>query len=738
MEIPQLPGGAIRAMSIRARLAILILVTAVPLISFAIGLVLWHSKTEQDSLRQHAAGAAVAAMQAVDRELAGAISALQVLAASPSLAAGDFRAFHAQAKSAVGIGGNSVIVLYDAQGNRVVSTAARYGEPLPARSDMTPLARPFYTGKPHISSLIMSFAVGHPTLAVVVPVFVEGRVPYVLAVGLLSSRLSEAVVSSGLPHEWFASVVDQEGTIIARTRAADRFIGTKEHAEAWGRIQAQPGASGYVDGDTKEGDPAMLAFARSSQAGWTTVIAIPTQALTDQLHRSLSLVATAAVAVLLLAAALGWWGLEQITRPLERLEHLAQSLEGGEDAQAGPTGIEQFDRLGGTIARAGRVIRERHRELREQQEQKDQFIATLAHELRNPLAPIRTGLHILSRHPPPSVAERTVATMQRQLSHMVRLIDDLLDVSRVARGTLVLRKEEADLKAIVADAVASAETYINGAGQHLVVEVPPEPVCATVDSARACQVLINLLHNASKFTPSGGLIRLRLECTPDTAEISVSDSGCGIAAADLENIFELFYQVRDETDAAPPGLGIGLSLSRRLAQMHGGELRAESKGRGHGATFTLRLPRLAASHAHSAVPVHRTDGVSAGRRIMVVEDNLDAADTLAAALRLEGHTVCIAHDGPSAIKLASEVRVDVVLLDIGMPMMDGYEVCRQLRGMEGYRDALIVALTGWGAARDRQRAEEAGFDAHVTKPADWPQIEEALSAREGVLSGAAS
>ena len=736
MSSSQPSGHAVRPMGLRARLALLVLVTAIPLIVFAIGLVLWHSRTEQDQLRQQSARTATAAMQSIDRELIGAITGLQVLAASPSIAAGDFRSFHAQAKTAVGIAGNSVIILYDAQGTRVVSTAASYGEVLPRRTDMSAMAVPFSTGKPYVSPLFMSYSVKQPTVGIIVPVFVDGRVRYVLGAGLLSSRLSDLVVNSGLPVEWVAAVLDQEGTMFARTRAADRFVGTKALPEVWRRIQAHAGAAGYVEGDTKDGQPALLAFARSGQSGWNTVVAIPTETLTGQLHRSLSLVATAATAVLLLAATLIWWGLKQITRPLERLERMARSLEDGQDAATGPTGVEQFDRLADTLAQAGRVIRERHQELRNEHEQKDRFIATLAHELRNPLAPLRTGLHILSRQPAPAIADRTIATMQRQLSHMVRLIDDLLDVSRVARGTLVLRREQADLKTIIGDAVASAEPHITAGGQHLVLDLPPGPVPANVDAARTCQILVNLVQNASKFTPSGGLIRIRLETTPEAHAISVADSGCGIAQEELGRIFDLFYQIRDDASASTPGLGIGLSLSQRLAHLHGGELRAHSEGRGHGATFTLRLPRRPEPLPEGVIPLHGGAGQLPALRIMVVDDNADAAETLAAALRLEGHTVYVAHDGASALTLAGQVTADVVLLDIGMPGMDGYEVCRRLRAMASYRSARIAAVTGWGTARDRQRTAEAGFDVHLTKPAEWPQIEEALRAR-GIAARAA-
>jgi signal transduction histidine kinase len=735
----------VKPSSIRHRLTLLVLVTAAPLIAFAVGLVLWHSQTQQELLRQQAARTVNAAMQAVDRELSGAITGLQVLAASPALAGRDFAAFHAQAQSAVGIAGNSVIILYDRQGNRIVSTAVPYGQSLSARRDMSAIGVPFETGRPHVTPLFMSETVRQPSLGIAVPVTISGEMPYVLAAGLLSERLSELLGSSGVPESWIATLLDQHGTIIARTRNPREAIGGAALPENWKHIQDARAQSGTFRGLSREGAAVFLTFSRSGTSGWTTIVGIPEAALTGALHTSLSLVAAIGAAVLLLASLLAWRAAKNISLPTHQLEDAAKALEQGEVLEVPSTGIEQFDRLAKTMHDAGRQIQERearissslqelqeaHAKLREEQSKKDQFIATLAHELRNPLAPIRTGLFVMGKSPTESVAAKTLAMMDRQLSHMVRLIDDLLDVSRIARGTLVLQKEDVILQKIISYAVDGSQTFLRVGGQTLHVQVAQEPIRIHADPTRIAQVITNLLNNAAKFTPAGGSITIDAAIRDGRAEIRISDTGIGLEAGQLEAIFEMFRQIKDDKHSSHTGLGIGLSISRLLVELHGGSLEAQSEGLGRGATFIIRLP-IAEPVGPSVpdVPSHTRLGRT-GLRVLVVDDNVDAAEFLAAALRLAGHDPYVAHDGISALRWAEDGDADVALLDIGMPDMNGYELCMRLRQMPAYSGKKIIALTGWGAAADRQKSREAGFDSHLTKPVGWNQIEQVIYADDG-------
>lgn len=729
-----------RSLSIRSRLALLVVATAAPLLIFMVMLVLRGSDAERALLQQRASGTVDAAMQAIDRELAGALAGLQVLAASPALARGDFASFHAQARAAVGIAGSSVITLYDRDGTRVVSTAVALGQPPTRRLDMSALAPPFETRRPHVSRLFESEAVKQPTLGLVVPVFVDGEVRYVLAAAMLSRRLTDLLRASGLPGTWIGTVLDQEGTIIARTRNPEAAVGKKALAANWERVRVAATQSGAFSGHAQEGDPVLIAFSKSEASGWTTVVGIPVAALDRALQSSLLWVAAIGVMVVAMALVLAWRAASAIYSPIERLQAAAEALEQGRAFEAPTTATRPFDQLAHAMNQAARRIREReaalttslvelqqaHQSLREEQVKKDQFIATLAHEMRNPLAPIRTSLHLLRKSPPPAAADRALAIMERQIGHVVKLIDDLLDVSRIARGKVSLRLEPVVLQTLLAEAVEALEPVFAAAGLTLTTAMETEPMWVRADVTRLNQVIGNLLDNAAKFTPAGGRVCARASREADQAVLRIEDTGIGIPADRLAEIFEAFAQLRDDRAPRHSGLGIGLSIARMLVRMHGGTLEASSAGPGTGTSFTVRLPL--------ASPVPLAPGpqnlecapASPARKVLVVDDNADAAETLVAALRASGHEADLAHDGPGALASAARQRFDLVLLDIGLPGMDGYEVCRLLRRLDRRSDTKIVALTGWGAAEHRQRAEAAGFDGHLTKPVAWPQIEEVL------------
>lgn len=316
-------------LTIRARLAFLVVSTTVPLLLFTVMLVLRGSDTERALMQQRASDTVDAAMQSVDRELSGVITGLEVLAASPALALGDFASFHAQARAAVGIAGNSVIILYARDGTRLVSTAVPYGQPLPRRQDMSALAAPFETRRPHVSRLLHSETVRQPTLGLVVPVFIDGEVRYVLGAGLLSRRLTELLQASGLPTTWIGTLLDQDGTIIARTRNSEQAVGKKARPANWARIRAAATNSGSFSGHSQEGDRVLLAFSKSGASGWTTVVGIPASALDQALQSSLFMVASIGAAVVAAALVLAWRAARAIYFPTERLLAVAETLEQG-------------------------------------------------------------------------------------------------------------------------------------------------------------------------------------------------------------------------------------------------------------------------------------------------------------------------------------------------------------------------------------------------------------------------
>ncbi len=381
---------------------------------------------------------------------------------------------------------------------------------------------------------------------------------------------------------------------------------------------------------------------------------------------------------------------------------------------------------------ADRSLREQTERLAEADRAKDEFLATLSHELRNPLAPLRNAIELLRRTREGDTRFEAVhLMMERQLDHLVRLVDDLLEVSRISRGTFSLRKEQVELAAVVRSATETSEPLIRAGGHALIVELPEEPLWLEGDLVRMAQILANLLNNAAKYTDHGGRIRLRAWRDGGMAAISISDNGVGIAPEAMPRMFEMFSRGDRDSGRSQGGLGIGLALSRRLAQMHGGSLEARSDGPGKGSEFIARLPLTAVPE--QIAPSVQADEQLMQMRVLVVDDNPDAGDSLAMILEVLGAEVRVARSGAEAIDMFGVYRPSVVLLDIGMPGMNGYEVARALRTRFPEHAATLVALTGWGQEDDRRRAREAGFDHHLVKPADLDVLQHLL---RGIEDGA--
>jgi signal transduction histidine kinase/DNA-binding response OmpR family regulator len=368
-------------------------------------------------------------------------------------------------------------------------------------------------------------------------------------------------------------------------------------------------------------------------------------------------------------------------------------------------------------------------QLREQDQRKDEFLATLAHELRNPLAPISNGLELirLSNNNPATI-EKATTIMHRQVEQMVRLVDDLLDVARISRNKLELRKERVDLETIVRNAVETSRPVLTAAKNDLRVELPSEPVLLDADPVRLAQVFSNLLNNAAKYSAAGGRISLVATQRGDELIVRVSDTGIGIEPNKLSQIFGMFVQLDASEQQVQSGLGVGLTLVQRLIEMHGGSIEAHSEGAGKGSEFVVRLPALAPATKTIAEdePVSE-ERPAVRRRILVVDDNFDSAESMAMMLTLSGHEVATAHDGMEAVKLAGEFQPDVAFLDLGMPKLDGYEAARSIRQQSWGKQIVLVALTGWGQQEDKRRSREAGFDAHLVKPIDFGVLEELVA-----------
>lgn len=371
--------------------------------------------------------------------------------------------------------------------------------------------------------------------------------------------------------------------------------------------------------------------------------------------------------------------------------------------------------------------------LSEADRRKTEFLAVLAHELRNPLAPIRHGLQLMHDHVDNSNTVTKVREMlDRQVNQMVRLVDDLLDIARITSGKVELRKQRAEIGELIKIAVETSLPLIEASGHRLSVTVPPESMPVDVDPGRIAQVISNLLNNAAKYTPTGGSIDLHVSHDTRSVTIAVTDNGVGIAAHSIGTVFDLFRQVGQDFERSQGGLGIGLSLVRQLVEMHGGTALASSPGERCGSTFTIRLALIDAAATSAPALLEkpaatRQEGSAVALRILIADDNIDAAEILALLLQASGHTTAVAHDGHEALRVGQVFLPDVMFLDIGMPLMNGYEVAKAIRQIPSVANTRLIALTGWGGEQDRALSREAGFDHHLIKPVDLAMIDVLLA-----------
>ncbi len=368
-------------------------------------------------------------------------------------------------------------------------------------------------------------------------------------------------------------------------------------------------------------------------------------------------------------------------------------------------------------------VQERTTELTQADRHKDEFLATLAHELRNPLAPIKNSLEILRRaNGQTEIIEQARSTMERQMGQMVRLVDDLLDISRISRNKVELRKQQVELASIIHQAVETCQPLLHSGGHEVVLNLPAEPVHLNADPVRLTQVFSNLLNNACKFTKQKGRIELTAVRDGDGVLVKVRDNGIGIAPEMLSKVFEMFTQISQSLEREHSGLGIGLAIVQRLVEMHGGTVVAHSEGLGRGSEFVVRLPVLVEPVQEPSDATSSNPTQTQSRRILVVDDNLDSARSLIMLLELTAFEAVSAHDGVEAVEKAQAYKPDVIVMDLGLPKRSGYDACRLIRQEPWGREVCIIAMTGWGQEEDRRKSKEAGFDGHLVKPVSFTAL----------------
>jgi signal transduction histidine kinase len=731
----------------------LIVLATVPLVLIAGVLVARQSALQRQAFEKSLLQTALALSVAVDRQLDSYRVMLETLAQSEDLQPGRMEAFYTLSARAAAKHGAVFVSLFDSRGTQIFNTLRPAGEALPTPLKPAPdmvkdperppvgdpsfLKQVFETGKPATSNLTYGLVAQRLIFVVNIPVLREGKVAYVLNAAfepaVMTRLLQENPEFSGVP----AVIFDRNGFIVGRWQAADKFVGRR--TSAW-RNNQMSADSGVGIGTTLEGIRMYFSYTRSPVTGWGVNIGTPLEQLQSAVQQNWltnGLLAAGGLALGVLLA------LMLAARLRKSIVGLADAASRGEPPRVEGLATREIAQLQVALAesadareaqareRESRLIAEaRGAEAAHANRLKDRFIAVLSHELRNPLAPVRNAVPLLralrARHDPATM-QTIVDMLDRQTAQLTRLVNDLLDVSRISSGRIEVMRERLDLRSVARHAVETLEPGLERRRHRLTSDLPQHPVDIVGDHVRLSQVVSNLLDNAVKFTPDGGEIGLRLHAEAGHAVLSVRDNGSGIPAELQPQIFTAFgVSEAQPAHSRAGGLGLGLSIAKTLAELHGGSLEAHSAGPGQGSEFILRLPLApgvpddtARKPASAAVPAR-------GRRVLIVDDNTDAAAVLSGLLAARGHDTRVVHDGDAALACASAFKPHLVLLDISMPGLDGYQVARLLRAIPGLAELKIAAVTGWGQETDRAQSREAGFDLHLVKPVELHELLRAL------------
>jgi signal transduction histidine kinase/ActR/RegA family two-component response regulator len=593
----------------------------------------------------------------------------------------------------------------------------------------------FETGRRVASDLFVALDSKRPTIAVAVPVTRQGQVRYVLEMSIEPEVFVRLLAEQRPPQEAVETIVDNRGLVIARTSDADRRLGGPMATEL--AAQAARSDEGSGEGSTREGAQVYHVFTRSPLTGWRTSVAMPQAIARGSLNESLLFLAGGAALAAIVSLGVAFLAGRRIARPISTLASLAGAIARGRAVHLSGSTVREVVELRDALVAAGEaanvaaaeharrlVAESQQAEAQAASRSKDEFLAMLGHELRNPLGVIAGAASLLDQPGlSEAVTKRYPAIIRRQVRHLSRLVDDLLDVSRVTSGKIELFLQPVDLAEVVANAVHEWRTAGRLDAHQFTLEA--SPVWVNADVTRMEQVVENVVTNALKYTPPGGRIDVTVGADQGQAYVRVRDSGIGIPPALLPRVFDLFTQGHTGPGRASGGLGIGLTLARRLVELHGGVIAAESAGDHRGATFTIRLPAVARPVVTAPPAVGAATGPATSRRVLVVDDVDDAREMLRVMLVVRGHQVFEAADGPDAVDAAQRIRPDLALIDVGLPGLDGYEVARRIRRLPPPHPRL-VALTGYGSPDDRARALEAGFDEHLVKPVDPQRLEAVL------------
>lgn len=712
---------------LRSKLLVLAAVGVVPMLVLSLVLGYFLIDHEKETIREAARARNHTFLTAVDAQMQGYLGTLRALAASESLETGDLKTFDADARRVLSSQQPEWrdILLLDTSGRQLLNLRYPAGATLTseAQIDNPGFRQVLATRRPFIGNLNPGPVSKLPGIAVRMPVTQGEELRYVLEFIVDPAALMKLMQAQKYPGSWVAALVDRNGSFIARQPAPP--VGMHVAPDFWAAIQRAP--EGWYRGKTLEGRDTYTDYKTSDLTGWTVGLAIPSGEINAAAYRASAYLILGTLVSLLSAFAFAYWLSRYIAAPIAMLAAAARCM--GRESQPKPLVTVKSDphvrevfEVASALADAAAVLQERE-QLRQREQHallaadkaKDEFLAMLGHELRNPLSSIIASAHVLRLSKPGAAAAlQAHEVIERQAQQMARLVEDLLDVSRLAMGKVTLHRERLDLAVLVERVLRTWQQTRRSRAARIQSDLANVWVLA--DRVRMEQILSNLLDNAEKFSATGQRIYVRVHAETDRAILQVRDEGQGIVAEEIPHIFKLFVQGAQTFERPQGGIGLGLTLVQRLAEMHGGEVTVFSSGRGQGALFTVRLPAVDPPGRAPAPEIETGAARSQGRRILLVEDNEDGRHMMETMLTLEGHIVRTAATGEAAVREAVEWQPDIALIDIGLPDIDGHEVARRLRALALENPPKLVAISGFGQPGDLHNAYEAGFDLHLTKP----------------------
>src|SRR3569623_268155 len=728
-------------MKIRAFLVLMAAAILIPVLLFSTVALKMLQNAERTAAIAALHETARATALAIDRELKSSEAALRVLGASPTLAEGDLKRFYEQAKTA-DLGNNAWTVLFDAQGQQLINTLVPVGKPLPTPGGRDRVQYVMRTQQTYVSNLLMGPIVKKPGTTGNVPVPLENGRKYVLLQAYDAAYFNRILSNSRTPASWVIGIIDRDGRFIARSQRADELVGQYARPEV---VQAaRKSKEGELRHLTLDNIQAHTVFTHSELSGWTIAVGAPVDDIEAAMRRAVLVMGTGMLAAIVIAALAAVFFGRRLVHSIAHASSSAEMLGKVDFPEVRQFGVTEVDVLHNALYKAGELLlherksrqqaesereqllvrEQKGRQLAEQQNKaKDKFLAMLGHELRNPLSAISAGIEVikLAGHSAPA-SVRAYEIIERQSLHLERIVDDLLDAGRMLTGKITLVKAPLNLVSAVSACLRAMEA--SGRLEQHKISLQAEPVLINADAARIDQIFNNLIINAVKYTPAGGSIQVAVGAGHDQAALQNLDSGVGISPELLPHIFEPFVQGERSLDRSQGGLGIGLTMVRELVELHGGSVSVNSLGENRGSVFTVRLPLVA--------PPNRTapeqSGAARGKayRILLIEDNDDARAMTTQMLSLSGCRTVAASTGTEGLRLAYAEMPDAAVIDIGLPDMSGYDVARRLRAAPDTAGMALIALTGYGLAADVQRAMEAGFDMHLTKPVNAQRLKQAI------------